>query len=101
MKISRNDIFNLQSSVKNQTKVSNSNFKDILKTKDKNCDEIIISSKTKPVDSDDFAKTLSNKISDEVKTPASKEKLESLKNQIDNGTYKIDAEEIVKKIMLD
>lgn len=100
MKIS-NNYYNLQSSINNQKKASQPSFNNVLNTKSKNCDQIIISSKAKQSNSDSFVENLTNNICEEVKTPASSEKLEGLANDIANGTYKIDIDEIVKKMLLD
>jgi anti-sigma28 factor (negative regulator of flagellin synthesis) len=100
MKIPDNNFFNIQSSVKAQMKTSTRTFDNTFKAKSSNCDEIIISSKAGHTDSDDFAKNITNKIRDEVNTPVNEKTLESLKSQIEEGTYKIDTDEIVKKFML-
>ncbi|MPM36049.1 hypothetical protein SDC9_82644 [bioreactor metagenome] len=99
MKIS-NNYYNIQSSINNQKNVSQPSFSNVLNTKNKNCDQIIISTKVKQTNSDSFTESLTNNICEEVRTSASEDRLESLKNEIENGTYKIDIDEIAKRIML-
>lgn len=102
MKISNNNFFSLQSSVKNQS-TSSQKCSNNKKASKKNCDEIIISSRNQiktPDTSDTFIEHLTNSIKEEVHTPSSTEKLDNLKKQIEEGTYKIDIDEIVKKMIL-
>ncbi len=99
MKITSNNYYHLQSSINNQKKVSQPSFSNVLNAKSKNCDQIIISSKTNQTNSDSFTNNLTNNICEEVRTNTSDEKLESLKNEIASGTYKIDIDEIAKRML--
>lgn len=99
MKITPNNYYHLQSSINNQKKVSQPSFSNVLNAKSKNCDQIIISSKTNQTNSDSFTNNLTNNICEEVRTNTSDEKLESLKNEIASGTYKIDIDEIAKRML--
>ena len=99
MRISNNNFFNLQSSVKKQSN-SSQKCSNNTKASKKNCDEIIISSHNQIKNQDKFIEHLTNSIKEEVHTPLSTEKLDNLKKQIEEGTYKIDIDEIVKKMML-
>lgn len=47
-----------------------------------------------------FTAELKNKISQEVRRPASAQDLEDLKTQIKNGTYQLDLETVAKKMLL-
>ena len=101
MKISSNNFFNPQPSINQQKKACPASFTNVMNTKNKNCDQIIISSKNKPSDSDSFTENLVNDICQEVRTSVSSDKLENLKKEIINGTYKIDTDEIAAKIIQD
>jgi len=99
MKITPNNFYNVQSSTNNQKNVSQPSFASVMNTKGKNCDQIIISSKTKQVHSDSFVENLTNNISKEVRTNVSTDSIESLKNEIANGTYQVDLNEIANKMV--
>ena len=100
MKITSNNFYSLQSSSKNQNPVSNISFDKMMKAKNKNFDSVIISSKDKALSPENFAGSVSKKISDDVRIPASQEKLDRLKSEIENGTYNVDIDEIAKRMML-
>lgn len=99
MKITSNNYYNLLSSVNNQKKVSQPSFSNVLNAKNKNCDQIIISSKTQQTNSDSFVENLTNSVCEEVRATTSDDKLESLKNEIASGTYRIDIDEIAKRMI--
>ena len=76
----------LQIFEKNQKKTSRSNF-----------DKILISPST---DSNDkFVNDITSKLSAEVRKPASSEQLNELQQKVAEGTYQIDLDAIVKKIL--
>lgn len=101
MKISSSNFFNPHSSINNKKSVCQPSSTNVMNTKNKNCDQIIISSKTKHTNSDNFLENLTSTICEEVRNPVSTDKLESLKKEIENGTYKINIDEIAKKIIQD
>lgn len=97
MKITSNSISNRY---KNTGKVIKSNFAQMAQTKiSKNFDKITISSNTS-ISEDKFAHELASRISKEVKTATPSYKMEDIKSQIEEGTYQIGLDEVVKKIML-
>ena len=63
-------------------------------------DEIIIKSNPRDIEEHTFAKSLSRKLSSEVNTAASAEKIEQLQNQISAHTYHVDAYAIASKMLL-
>lgn len=66
----------------------------------RNFDEITIHSKANLSEEEIFADSLSNRLLLEVKQPVSKEKISELQEQIQQGTYEVDLNSIVDKIML-
>ena len=100
MKITNNNFFNLQKSVK-KISIGSHNDPNNIKTSKKNCDEIIINSRDYAERKNTaFIEHLTKKVKDEVHTVTDSEKLNNLKVQIQEGTYNIDIDEIVKKMML-
>lgn len=100
MKIQSNQYYNFQSNVvKRSNSSKNENVTKSVCQK-RNFDELIIHSRPASVTEESFAADLSTKVSSEVKTASSDEKLDSLKAQIENGTYQIDLDAIVKKMLL-
>lgn len=97
MKISLNNILNryVNPSENIKTNVSQASQKKI----SKNFDELIIRSNA-TVSEDKFINDLTNKISKEVRTSASSYKVQDIQSQIENGTYQIGLDEVVKKMML-
>ncbi len=65
----------------------------------KSFDELIINSNA-ALPEDKFVKDVSNKILKEISTPSDTYKIESLKAQIEDGTYQIMPEEIIRKMLL-
>lgn len=66
----------------------------------RNFDEITIHSTANLSEDKLFADSLSNRLLLEVKQPVSKEKIREIQEQIDQGTYEVDLNSIVDKIML-
>lgn len=99
MKIQANQFFNLQSNMKKQTQATNSQSTSELHQK-RSFDELVISSRPAPVTDETFAADVSKQISTEAKAVSSDEKLESLKAQIEEGTYQIDLGAIARKMLL-
>lgn len=77
----------LQTSEKNQRKI------------DRNFDKILIKSSSSSDSNDKFANDIAAKLSSEVRKPASSEQLKSLQQKVADGTYQIDLDAIVKKIL--
>ncbi len=100
MKISGNHFLNLQSNSTNKDKTTQSSTQNTSVSRAKNYDEIIISGKIDIPDQNSFIDELKNKISKEVATPCSEEKIADLKQQIEEGTYQIDIDQIAKKMLL-
>lgn len=100
MKVSLNSFFNLQANSKNIEKTSQTLSQSTTASRSKNCDEIIISGKSEKIEQPSFADELKSKISKEVNTPCSEEKIADLKQQIEAGTYQIDIDQIAKKMLL-
>lgn len=71
-----------------------------LKSNSRNFDAITIKSTSPEVAEKTFMSTMAKTLSEEVRKSASPEKLETLKSQIADGTYKIDAYAIASKILL-
>lgn len=63
-------------------------------------DAVIIKSNPRQIEEHNFAKSLSRKLSSEVNTTASAEKIESLQNQISEHTYQVDAYAIASRMLL-
>ncbi len=65
-----------------------------------NYDEITIRSVSQETMDSKFVSVLKNVLMKEVEQPASEEKLDSLKQRIDDGTYQVDANKIAERILL-
>jgi negative regulator of flagellin synthesis FlgM len=63
-------------------------------------DEITIRSASQEELDSKFVSTLKNLLVKEIKQPASEEKLNLLKQRIQDGTYQVDANKIAEKILL-
>lgn len=63
-------------------------------------DEITIRSASPEEIDSKFVSTLKNLMVKEIKQPASEEKLDLLKQRIEDGTYQVDANKIAEKILL-
>ncbi|WP_394523099.1 flagellar biosynthesis anti-sigma factor FlgM [Lacrimispora sp. JR3] len=63
-------------------------------------DEITIRSAPQEDLDSKFASTLKNLLVKEIHQPSSEEKLNLLKQRIQNGTYQVDANKIAEKILL-
>lgn len=100
MKISGNHFLNLHSNSTNNNKATQSSAQNTSVSRAKKYDEIIICGKIDTPDQNSFIDELKNKISKEVATPCSEEKIADLKQQIEEGTYQIDIDQIAKKMML-
>jgi negative regulator of flagellin synthesis FlgM len=90
----------MQSTNNNKGKLSQSLPQNNSVSRAKNRDEIIISGKIEKTDETSFSEELKNKISKEVTAPCSEQKIDALKQQIQDGTYKIDIDQIAKKMLL-
>ena len=67
----------------------------------RNYDAIIIQSDSRQIAEKTFSSSLARAVSGEVRnTQASEEKIQTIKNQIDSGTYRIQFEEIDSRMML-
>ena len=77
----------LQISEKNQRRI-NQNF-----------DKILIQSTPSSDSNDNFVSNITSKLSSEVRKPASSEQLNELRQKVAEGTYQIDLDAIVKKIL--
>lgn len=100
MKVTLNSFFNLQPPNKNKEKTAQSPKENLSTTRNRNCDEIIIRAKHEKTEQSRFVGELKNKLSNEVNTPCSEEKIAHLKQQIEEGTYQIDMDQIAKKMLL-
>ncbi|WP_304508377.1 flagellar biosynthesis anti-sigma factor FlgM [Anaerotignum sp.] len=100
MKVSLNHFFNMQSTNNNKGKLQQSSSQNSSVSRTKNCDELIISGKIEKTDETSFVDEIKNKISKEIAAPCSEQKIEDLKQQIQDGTYKIDIDQITKKMLL-
>ncbi|MCI8711727.1 MAG: flagellar biosynthesis anti-sigma factor FlgM [Ruminococcus sp.] len=67
----------------------------------RNCDQIIIGSGTPQMEEKKIAAEAASRVSREVRTPTSQERIESLKQQVREGTYRPDPEEIVSRMLLE
>ncbi|MEY8356469.1 flagellar biosynthesis anti-sigma factor FlgM [Lachnospiraceae bacterium 54-53] len=63
-------------------------------------DEVTIRSVSQEEMDSKFVSTLKNILMKEVKQPASEEKLDTLKQRIEDGTYQVDANKIAERILL-
>lgn len=99
MKVSLNHFFNMRSTNNNKGKL-NQTPQNNSASRAKNCDEIIISGKIEKTGENNFVDEVKNKISREVAAPCSEQKIEDLKQEIQDGTYKIDIDQIAKKMLL-
>ena len=100
MKVTGNHFINLQSNAANKDKSTYISSQSPSVSRAKNYDEIIICGKTETPEQNSFVDALKNKISKEVATPTSEEKIADLKQQIEAGTYQIDIDQIAKKMLL-
>lgn len=100
MKIQANQFFNLQSNMKKQSQATNSQNTTSELYQKRSFDELVISSRPAPVTDESFAAEVSKQVSEEAKAASSDEKLESLKAQIEEGTYQIDFDTIARKMLL-
>ena len=48
-----------------------------------------------------FAKKISDRLKGDVRKPVEKERLDSIKERIDSGTYEVDKDMLIKKLMLE
>lgn len=99
MKIQANQFFNLQSNMKKQSQATNSQNTTSELYQKRSFDELVISSRPAPVSDESFAADVSKQVSAEAKATSSDEKLESLKAQIEEGTYQIDLGAIARKML--
>lgn len=67
----------------------------------RNCDQVIIDSGTSRIEEKRIAAEAASRVSREVRTPTSQEKIENLKQQVREGTYRPDPEEIVSRMLLE
>ncbi|HCD44422.1 MAG TPA: hypothetical protein DEQ64_11935 [Lachnoclostridium sp.] len=65
-----------------------------------NYDEITIRSAPQEAMDSKFISTLKNALMKEIKQTASEEKLDSLRQKIEDGTYQVDANKIAERILL-
>jgi len=77
----------LQTSEKNQRRIN------------RNFDKILIQSTPSYDSNDNFVSNITSKLSSEVRKPASSEQLNELRQKVAEGTYQIDLDAIVKKIL--
>ncbi|MCI8628374.1 MAG: flagellar biosynthesis anti-sigma factor FlgM [Firmicutes bacterium] len=77
----------LQTSEKNQRRIN------------RNFDKILIQSTPSSDSNDNFVSNITSKLSSEVRKPASSEQLNELRQKVAEGTYQIDLDAIVKKIL--
>lgn len=99
MKISLNNITNyhieLPPAAKTAAKATNT------ERDNRNYDAIIIQSDARQIAEKTFSSSLARAVSGEVKNAqASEEKIQDIKNRIDNGTYRIQLEEIASRMLL-
>lgn len=99
MKITYN-FFNMQPSNKNKGKTAQPQPQSMSTNRNRNCDEIIIRGKIEKPDQNPFIDELKTKISTEVKATCPEEKINALKQQIEDGTYKVEIDQIAKKMLL-
>ena len=48
-----------------------------------------------------FAKKISDRLKGDVRKPVEKERLDSIKERIDSGTYEVDKDMLIKRLMLE
>ncbi|MDD4843171.1 MAG: flagellar biosynthesis anti-sigma factor FlgM [Anaerotignum sp.] len=100
MKVSLNSFFNMQSTNINKEKTSQPISQSNTVSRAKNCDEIIISAKIEKAEQPSFVDELKNRLTKEVAAPCSQQKIADLKQQIEEGTYQIDIDQIAKNMLL-
>ncbi|WP_312070977.1 flagellar biosynthesis anti-sigma factor FlgM [Anaerotignum propionicum] len=100
MKVTGNHFFNLQSNAANKDISTHVSSQSPSVSRAKNYDEIIICGKAETPEQNSFIDALKNKISKEVAAPTTEEKISDLKQQIEEGTYQIDIDQIAKKMLL-
>ncbi|QIB68389.1 hypothetical protein Ami103574_03235 [Aminipila butyrica] len=98
MKITGN-YFNTQINKKN-TQGSAEATKPVYKQSVQNRDSITINASKEQIAEAQFANSLKSQIAAEVRTSASAEKLDGLAQQISRGEYEINANDIVKKLLM-
>lgn len=98
MKISLNNISNYRPEL---PPVSKATAKAMNTEKDnRNYDAIIIQSDSRQIAEKTFSSSLARAVSGEVRsTQASEEKVQNIKNQIANGTYRIQFEQIASRML--
>ncbi|WP_352400307.1 flagellar biosynthesis anti-sigma factor FlgM [Anaerotignum sp.] len=100
MKVNLNNFFNMQPNNKSKEKPIQPPPPNVSTARNRNCDEIIISSKVEKVDQPTFIDELKNQILNEVNAPSSTQKITNLKQQIEEGSYQLDIDQIAKKMLL-
>ena len=90
-----NTLYNT-SMIRQNQELTNSPTSDSSKT---NYDEITIRSASQEDLDSNFAATLKYMLMIDIKYPASDEKLNLLKERMENGTYQVDANKIAEKIL--
>ncbi len=97
MKISLNNISNYRPElppVKATAKAMNT------EKANRNYDAIIIQSDSRQIAEKTFSSSLARAVSGEIRNAkASEEKIQNIKNQIDNGTYRIQFEQIASRML--
>ncbi len=64
-------------------------------------DQILIDSGDRPIEEKRLVGELAYRVIKDVRTPTSQEKLESLRQQVHEGTYQIDVDKIVSRMLLE
>lgn len=100
MKISLNNISNYRPEL---PPVNKATAKAANTEKDnRNYDAIIIQSDSRQIAEKTFSSSLARAVSGEIRNAqASEEKIQNIKNQINNGTYQIPYEQIASRILLE
>lgn len=98
MKININNSFQNYTDLRLHTKEASSVCTGI--NKPHKFDAITIQSNPRQIEEHTFANVLSKELSKEISTPTSEEKISLLKQQINSGSYSVNAQEIAAKILL-
>ncbi|MCP1102539.1 anti-sigma28 factor (negative regulator of flagellin synthesis) [Aequitasia blattaphilus] len=85
---------------KSPSAANKSNQENLKMERGKQFDKIVISSDQPVIDEEKIVEEAKKEILKEVGRSANDEKIASLKSQVANGTYKIDVDEIVKRMLL-
>lgn len=98
MKVSIDKISNYYNTLPNARKMGDKGSSSSIT--ERNFDEIVIHTSARKVEESQFTDQLSRKLMAGLREPASQDKLTALRQQAEQGTYRIDSDAIASRILL-